>query len=362
MKLGHLDPVALGRRRAGGSSQLFANHDLTNTITVNSPRIVFCEPSARRLRMPTTEHTINDAMAAVLRSGRRAWRPSGIVRSETTGMLTGSAKRPDILVLEPYVSPVAIETEISPAQTVEPDARSRLGANIGHTGRTILSSIAVKLPRRLTNLDGAELQAQVAQTTDLEMALFTGASPNDALRWPHDQWILGGVSDLSLLAQAASLPPEVIDRAADDLVAGVRAAAGLLGEAARSHPGAIEKISLELRQENGEQTWRMAATILASAFIFHENLAGGPGELQEVLGIEQLRAEDRLTKAGLLAEWKKVLKVNFWSIFDIARRILEYVPSVISKPLVMLMAETSEKLLQHNLIKSHDLQVPYFRG
>ena len=311
--------------------------------------------------MPTTEHTINDAMAALLRSGRRAWRASGVVRSETTGMLTGSAKRPDILVLEPYVSPVAIETEISPAQTVEPDARSRLGANIGHSGRTILSSIAVKLPRRLTNLDGVELQQQVARTTNLEMALFTGESPSHALRWPHDHWISGGVADLSLLAQAASVPPDVVDRAADDLVAGVRAAAGLLGEAARSHPGAIEKISFELRQENGEQTWRMAATILASAILFHENLAGGPGDLRDVLGLNQLRSLDKLTKTGLLAEWRKVLKVNFWSIFDIARRILEFVPSVISNPLVSIMADTSDKLLQHNLIKSHDLTGAVFQ-
>ena len=32
--------------------------------------------------MATTEHTINDALALVLRAGRRAWREAGIVRSE----------------------------------------------------------------------------------------------------------------------------------------------------------------------------------------------------------------------------------------------------------------------------------------
>ena len=42
--------------------------------------------------MATTEHTINDALAAVLRSTRRAWASSGdIVSSENTGMLKGSA-------------------------------------------------------------------------------------------------------------------------------------------------------------------------------------------------------------------------------------------------------------------------------
>jgi len=56
--------------------------------------------------MPTTEHTINDALAEALRTTRRAWRDSKIVRSENTGMVKGSNARPDILVLEANVSPV----------------------------------------------------------------------------------------------------------------------------------------------------------------------------------------------------------------------------------------------------------------
>ena len=68
--------------------------------------------------MATTEHTINDALAAVLRETRRAWSSaSGVVSSENTGMLKGSSKRPDILVLEANVSPVVIETEVLAAVT-----------------------------------------------------------------------------------------------------------------------------------------------------------------------------------------------------------------------------------------------------
>jgi hypothetical protein len=45
-----------------------------------------------------TEHTINDALAAVPRETRHAWRTSDVISSENTGMLRGTAKRPDILV------------------------------------------------------------------------------------------------------------------------------------------------------------------------------------------------------------------------------------------------------------------------
>lgn len=71
--------------------------------------------------MATTEHTINDALASLLRETRRAWRTTDVVTSENTSMLKGTSARPDILVIEPYVSPVVIETEIWPAATVELD-------------------------------------------------------------------------------------------------------------------------------------------------------------------------------------------------------------------------------------------------
>ena len=37
--------------------------------------------------MATTEHTINDTLAVVLRGTRRAWQQSNVVRSENTRMV-----------------------------------------------------------------------------------------------------------------------------------------------------------------------------------------------------------------------------------------------------------------------------------
>lgn len=276
-------------------------------------------------------------------------------------MLQGGHRQPDILVLEPYVSPVVIETEVLPAATVEPDARSRLGANIAGTGRTILSSIALRLPIRLRALDGAELTQALVSATDYQMALFTGDSPNSATRWPHNQWITGGITDLSIMAQAASVPPEIIDRAANELEMGIVAAAGLLAEVASEFPGAIAKIADELKQEPGEQTLRMAGAIMANAFVFHESLAGGPGALETVMSLEELRGAGTLSKGGLLREWKKILDVNYWSIFDIARRLLEHTPGSVSRDVVVTLAGTAARLLDHRLMRSHDLTGAVFQ-
>jgi hypothetical protein len=312
--------------------------------------------------MPTTEHTINDALAEELRGTRRAWRASDIVRSENTGMLRGGAGRPDILILEPNVSPVVIETEVLPAATVEAEAIARLGQRIRTTGRIILSSIAVRLPLRLRQIQSAALQAELVAATDFDIALYTGSDTSTYSRWPRSGWIQGSAADLSILAQSASVPPDVIDEAAEQLMVGVSEAAGMLGEMAAGHPGAIHKVSEALFQEDGEQTRRMAAAILANAFIFHESLAGGAGQLAEVSTLEQLRgSRGGITKSAVVAEWRKILKVNYWPIFDIACRILEVIPTADSKALIESLADTADKLLENRLMRSHDLTGAVFQ-
>ncbi len=311
--------------------------------------------------MATIESTINDALAALLRETRRVWRTAEIVNSENTGMLVGSNRRPDILVLEQNVSPVVIETEVLPAVTVEGEAIERLGEIVRTNGRTILSSIAVRLPVRLKKRSGTALQKELAAASDLEMALFTGSAPEVGSRWPRSGWLIGDVTDLSLLAQSASVPPDVIEKAANQLVEGVSEAAGLLGEMANGNPGSMQEICEELRQRNDEQTRRMAATILANAFVFQETLARGPGELSKVQSVEELRGSGTLTKAHVLAEWRKILKVNYWPIFDIARRILEVVPAGYTKSLIERLTATADKLVENRLMRSHDLTGAVFQ-
>ena len=145
-------------------------------------------------------------------------------------------------------------------------------------------------------------------------------------------------------------------------MSGVSDAAGLLEDMAASHPGRIHKISEELRQEDGEQTRRMAATILVNAFVFMESLAGGPGRLAKLPSINELRNRSgSLSQKSVLEEWEKILAINYWPIFDIARRILDHVPTQHSRRIIECLAATADRLLEKSLMRSHDLTGAVFQ-
>src|SRR4030042_423419 len=208
--------------------------------------------------MATTEQTINDALAGVLMETRSLWRYKGVVKSENVDVLKGSGKNPYILITEPNVSPVIVETEILPANSVESDAKQRLGEHLSPSGRRILSSLAVRLPVRLKNFSGQSLKDEILNASDFEIALYTGESPESCTRWPRNGWVRGNATDLSILIQSASIPPAVVEEAANKLVDGGSEAAALLTDMAIAHPGAIKKICEDLRQQEGQQTRRMA--------------------------------------------------------------------------------------------------------
>src|SRR3989304_1054287 len=278
--------------------------------------------------MATTEPTINDALAAVLSETRSLWRGKGVVRSENTAVFQGAGKRPDILIVEPNVSPVVIESEVMPAGSVEQDALQRLGQALKATGARVFSALAIRLPHRLRDEGGAGLKTAIANATDFDICIYSGTSPADHARWPRKGWLQGSPLDISLLAPPASVPPAIVDAAALTLATGVSEAAGLLNSVAVQHPGTIGGICRHLRQGDSDQTRRMAMAILTNALLFQESVAHGPGGLESIRTRSELSAlPGSMNKQVILAEWDKILTVNYWAIFDIARRILSAIPA-----------------------------------
>ena len=314
--------------------------------------------------MATTEHTINDAIAELLRGTRWAWRGEQVVRSETTGLLAESGGlRPDIVIEEPFTAAVVIETEIQPAQTVEAEALSRLGKTLSSTDEKIVSTIALRLPARFRDSQGDTLRETILASRDMEFAHFAGRSPDKFTRRPNSGWLSGGIHELSELAQSATMPSFIVEEAANVLEVGVNGAAGILKTLEGPNPAAILEIANQLNQQDSVQTRRMAMAILINAFLFHETLARGSGALSEVRSIDELRNADTDVPLKLLVsnEWDKILQVNYWPIFDISKRILTLIPHIIVSKLINKLANTAQSLYNNNLMRSHDLTGTVFQ-
>ena len=97
---------------------MFANHILRN------PRCFSTEPAhPGGLGLAILESQLNGRIATLL--GRMA--PRWNVRGENKGAFQGNQKQPDILITQTGAQPVVIENEYLPANTVEVEARDRLG-------------------------------------------------------------------------------------------------------------------------------------------------------------------------------------------------------------------------------------------
>jgi hypothetical protein len=310
----------------------------------------------------TTEPTINVALADLLRKTRRAWAVAGVIRSENTGAVVGHGK-PDILIVEPNIPPIVIETEVLPALTVEDDARKRLGLRLRSDDQPIYSCLSVRLPVRLRRLEGEALSNAIRAARDLQFVLLQGESASaQPLRWPSSGWLTGGVAELSAVAQQAAIPPKVIEQATEWFVGGISAAAGTLEEIATRFPGAMKHICEILHQEDSEQTRRMAMTIVANALIFHETLAGGPGELAEIRSLQAVRnGSGKLSKAKTIAEWERILRINYWPIFDVAKRIVSELPVERASQILEMLAEMGARLLANRVARSHDITGAVFQ-
>ena len=114
--------------------------------------------------MANSEISINDKIADVFRAINTDWRLYDQVSSENThGLEKKKALRPDILIIEPGVPPICVETEYEPGMSVEADAASRLGEIAVKSGGMIRAAFAIRDSQTVQNNRSAEAARRVTQ-------------------------------------------------------------------------------------------------------------------------------------------------------------------------------------------------------
>ena len=272
---------------------------------------------------------------------------------EATGVLLGDpAAQPDILIARPGGTPLIVETEVSPARTVEAEARRRLGRYLEATDEAIENTVAVRMPQSLR--DSRRRLADTISDAEFEYCLFSlsGEEPrsDDIVRFPVSGWLRGGIDALAGFVEQATLSERLIIKGTLALEHGVAAAARSLraGEGGRS----LERMAEMLKQEDGEQTSRMAMAIIANALMFHTAIA----DTHDIATLSELRTTRRtMSKDKVLNEWADILEINYWPIFRIASDLLEVVPARKAGKILDALAAVAEELAGIGVTTTHDL-------
>ena len=303
------------------------------------------------------EHTLNTVLAALLRKRSPAWRRANGLVSEDLAALEGGG-RPDILAEAPGAAPVAVETEFEPARTVEQDARSRLARRAASSGRPIEHAVAVRTPAELREAPAPTLADRV-EDASLAYAVVSRPAPYDSTesevgwaRFPEKDWIRGSVDDLATIIETLGVSERVIAKSTQILEAAVRRAANRLAHDLQNKPAVLEQLASSLFQEPGVQTNRMAMAIVANACTFQATIAGKNGirELADIRLPSGVLPRDRM-----LEEWRRILKINYWPIFRIARNLLVKIPSGVAAGVLDTLAKAADELAAEGATTSHDL-------
>ena len=307
--------------------------------------------------MPIIENQLNGRIATLLGNLDRRW----TVRGENTGAFTGTTATPDVLITQQGAPPLVIENEYLPAYTVESEAAARLGAILDYdvisASGEVNSVIALRSPTDLRECDTLDQVDELLRGgIRLEYALLAGADSGSYERFPEAGFIPGSLRDLSAFVDQAAVPAGAVEKAVNDLQAGVRVVAGVLMEAVALTQGTDESIAETLKQDFDEQTARIAATIMINAVVFHQNLAGQHGirSLAQILGTRDG------TQLTMVQEWDKILDVNYWSIFHVARELLINInPPFYAGDMVKIMVDVANRLRE--VAQSHDLAGTVFQ-
>ena len=240
--------------------------------------------------------------------------------------------------------PVIIEHEFEPAANVNEEATGRLLCETA-SGMPIEAVIAMKTPSHFKSVNRtmAELQKELRITTDIKYAVY---SPQ---RFPPgDAWLTGSLADVALAAMSISTPTSKIDDCVDIMKSNIGEIGAIIEKSSKNTK---KDIATLLRQKENTQTWKIAGLVLANAFIFHDRISGN----RDIKTLSRLLVLDTIPVTSLVSEWNKILTINYYAIFEVAKNIITSVDKQRADAIIKRLLNMTKKITNMGLTTSTDV-------
>ena len=305
----------------------------------------------------TSEVAFNSHFGEILRQKHPLWR-SHISVEQTGVFATAPRLQPDVLIQAPNAQPVVLETEYLPGATVEDDAKARLGLVPLDAADPIEQAIAVRIPSSLAR-DQDRLTERIAAAR-FDYCVLSG-DPTAPARWPVSGWLTGRIDDIVRCIEHAMVSQRLVDDGMSVLEQGVRVATRAIQDATTSGYTDIERhIGSVLNQREGEQTTRMAMTIIANALTFHATIAGA----HDIPSVAQIKNNTGPSlQTPILETWKRILvDINYWPIFKVASDLLAPIRSETADRILDVLTMSAGHLAAIGIATRHDLSGRMFQN
>ncbi len=238
--------------------------------------------------------------------------PRSTVLVERTGMLENGGKQPDLIVEMPGRERIVVENKYAEkSTTLERDCKRGL-EDKWESGELVRVVLGLKTPDRFDTCADAALDEEISTAQDFQWAAWKG-DKKGRQRYPEAGWISGSLANFSAFVDRAGMEYMDTDDLVDSIQACVRLAAEQVGEMDEKMLGGI------LYQPAGYQTNLMAMVVIFNAIVFqghvarHHEIIRNPGQMID---------DDDVTQVDVLEEWKRILDINYYPIFGIAKELL----------------------------------------
>lgn len=299
------------------------------------------------------EEVLNSKLGELLIARNPLWTDHSLRIEEKGSIRDHPMDTPDILIEAPGCQPIALEAkrEENVSENISERINQRLNSVVESTGDTIEAGISLIYPNGI--------QAHELEGSTLRFAAHQIGGDGNIVRWPFrpNDWSYGKIDELADVIEIVSLSLRLITRGEQILRDSVRDASSyLLLESEGMAWG--DEIANVLHQEAGEQTYRMAVTIMLNAFSFHYAIEGSSPAIPK---IPSLRSKHGLSRRLTLQVWDRILERNYWPIFSIARVILQCIPERSAGKLLNRLDSAAESLMNVGTATFHDLSGRMFQ-
>ncbi len=264
------------------------------------------------------EHSFNTEFGKALAESDARWRAHAdeYILAERTGTLDRG--RADVLIDDPTMPAVAIETSFDPADA-DKDARDRLGRRTIRGGRELLTVLAVHIPGECRELSADAVAARLKDGTQLIGYALHQKRLSDATRrrWPTEGFIRGTAFDASRLIASAAMPKEIVEAHAERVALLVKQAAEMLRS--NLHARAQREVAEVVGQNSPLEGLRTTMVLWLNALLTQQRLhAQGVEDIPHLQGTSGVRPNP----AAQVKVWRRIIEVNWRSIFEPAVKAL----------------------------------------